>query len=70
MGYWENFYTEEWSGSGTGCLWQWWSDYPSRDLKDLQMWHLGTGVSGGRAEIMVGLDDTGFQAKQFSDFPE
>lgn len=44
--------------------------HPWRYLKDVQVWHLGTGFSGGLDcfGLVVGLNDRGlFQPKQFHD---
>lgn len=36
---------------------QWWSPHPSRDLKDVWMWRLGTWVPGAFGSGTVGLGD-------------
>lgn len=45
---------KQWSSIGTGCVRKWRSDHPWKCSKDMQMWCLGTRVSGGHGS--AGLD--------------
>ena len=59
------------SSIGTGCLGKWSSHHPWRNLKDVQIWHLGTWFSGGLGSVRftVGLNVLKglFQPKWFCD---
>ena len=49
---------EQW-GIGMGCPGRWWSHYPWRGSRNMQMWHWGADVVSGHGEsgLTIGLDD-------------